>query len=89
MSDLAIAGMLFSFLVALAISAQIWGYDSRDGIESDQSSRRIAWMYDRPVASRGRPAGVLLAGALRVAARHLDEDTVRASDAGSRLAPAL
>ncbi len=89
MSDLAIAGMLFSFLVALAISAQIWGYDSRDGIESDQSSRRIAWMYDRPVASRGRPAGVLLAGALRVAARHLDEDTARAFNSDRGLVQAI
>ena len=31
MSDLAIAGLLIAFLIALAIAAPIWGYDSRDG----------------------------------------------------------
>jgi hypothetical protein len=89
MSDLAIAGMLFSFLVALALAAPIWGHDSRDGIESDQSSRRVAWLYDRPTAPRSRPAGVMLAGALRVAARHLDQDVVLESEVERQLARAV
>ena len=36
MSDLAIAGFLMAFLIGLAITAPIWGVDSRDGVESDQ-----------------------------------------------------
>jgi hypothetical protein len=32
MSDFAIAGLLIAFLIALAIMAPIWGYDSRDGV---------------------------------------------------------
>ncbi len=31
MSDLAIAGLLITLLIALAVAAPIWGYDSRDG----------------------------------------------------------
>ena len=36
MSDLAIAGLLMVFLIALAVTAPIWGCDSRDGAERDQ-----------------------------------------------------
>jgi len=32
MSDFAIAGLLLAFLIALAITAPIWGYDSRDRV---------------------------------------------------------
>ena len=54
MSDLAIAGILMAFLIALAIAAPIWGHDSRDRVESDQPSRRVAWLHDRNV---GQAAG--------------------------------
>jgi hypothetical protein len=74
MSELAIAGMVFSFLVALAIAAPIWGVDSRDGVESDQPSRRVAWLHDRPAPRSGRSASVLVAGALRNVAHSLDAD---------------
>ena len=40
------------FLVALAIAAPIWGYDSRDGVESDQPARRVTWLHDRHAVSR-------------------------------------
>ena len=75
MSDLAIAGVLLAFFVSLAIAAPIWGVDSRDGIESDQSSRRVAWLHDRAAgqaARTGRTASATLAGALRTAAHRLD-----------------
>jgi hypothetical protein len=85
MSDLEIAGMLFAFLVGLAIAAPIWGYDSRDGVESDQSARRVAWLHDRPV---GRPASVKVAGALRTVAHHLDAQAASAKQADPRLAEA-
>jgi hypothetical protein len=48
-SDLAIAGTILAFLVGLAIVAPVWGVDSRDGIESDQASRRADWLSGRPV----------------------------------------
>jgi hypothetical protein len=32
MSDFAIAGLLIACLIALAIMAPIWGYDSHDGV---------------------------------------------------------
>lgn len=47
MSDLAIAALLMVFLIALAIASPIWGVDSRDGVESDEPARRVAWLYDR------------------------------------------
>jgi hypothetical protein len=47
MSDVAIAGLVIAFLVALAITAPIWGYDSRDDVESDQPTRRVAWLHER------------------------------------------
>jgi hypothetical protein len=59
-------------MVALAITAPIWGYDSRDGVESDQSARRIAWLHDRPAAQPGRSTSVLVAGALRTVAQRID-----------------
>ncbi|MFN8632756.1 MAG: hypothetical protein U0893_02800 [Chloroflexota bacterium] len=76
MSDLAIAGMILGFFVGLAIAAPIWGYDSRDGIESDQPSRRVTWLYDRPSGHPQRSAGVALAGALRSVAYTLDAESV-------------
>jgi hypothetical protein len=39
MSDLAIAGDLLVLLLGLAVAAPVWGCDSRDGFESDQSLR--------------------------------------------------
>jgi hypothetical protein len=77
MSDLQIAGFLMAFLIGLAIAAPIWGADSRDGVESDQPSRRVAWLHDRPSrqpSSAPRPASVALAGALRMVAYRLDEE---------------
>ena len=35
--------VLLGFLVALAIAAPIWGYDSRDGFASLEYARRQAW----------------------------------------------
>lgn len=37
------AVILLTFLVALAIAAPIWGYDSRDGFASPEHARRQAW----------------------------------------------
>ena len=91
MSDLAIAGILMAFLIVLALAAPVWGYDSRDGVASDQPARRVAWLYDRhvgqPVGS-ARMATVALAGALRMVAYHLDEDAARPSRRDQRLAEA-
>jgi hypothetical protein len=91
MSDLAIAGVLMAFLIGLAISAPIWGVDSRDGIESDQPSRRVAWLHDRkagrPVGS-ARTASAALAGALRMVAYRLDEDATGPARTERRLAEA-
>jgi hypothetical protein len=47
MPDLVVAAMIFGFLLALAVAAPIWGYDSRDGVESDDAARRAPWLYDR------------------------------------------
>jgi hypothetical protein len=47
MPDLLVAAMIFVFLLALAVAAPIWGYDSRDGVESDDFARRASWLYDR------------------------------------------
>jgi hypothetical protein len=80
MSDLAIAGVLMAVLIALAISAPIWGADSRDGVESDQPSRRIAWLHDRPAGQSVGPAravSVALADVLRTVAYRLDETAPR------------
>jgi hypothetical protein len=44
MNDVAIAGVLFAFLVALAVAAPIWGADSRDGFEGNQALRRFGWL---------------------------------------------
>lgn len=56
MSDLAIAALIMTLLIGLAIAAPLWGYDSRDGVESDQAARRVAWLdRARPVPS-ARPA---------------------------------
>lgn len=83
MSDFAIAGLLLAFLVSLAIAAPIWGADSRDGIESDEAERRVAWMHggsggfaSGPATGRGAPLSVQvsLAGWLRILAHRLDAD---------------
>jgi hypothetical protein len=89
MSDFAIAGMLLAFLIGLAIAAPIWGVDSRDGIESDQSARRVAWLQGSQHGSAfgqaqafmtGRSTGFVVAGMLRSAARRIDADAVSGSD---------
>ncbi len=78
MSDLAIAALLMGFLIALAITAPIWGYDSRDGITSDQAARRVAWLGPQATGTRSAvsvsTAGLLVAGALRSMAYRLDAD---------------
>jgi hypothetical protein len=84
MSDLAIAALIMGFLIGLAITAPIWGYDSRDGIESDQTARRAAWMHphnagfismrSHGIAGTTQAAGLLVAGVLRSAAYRLDAD---------------
>ena len=91
MSDLAIAGIVMAFLIALAITAPIWGYDSRDGVESDQPARRVAWLHDRSLGrtvSTARTATVALAGALRTVAYRLDEEAARPAHPDQRLAEA-
>ena len=46
--------ILLAFLVALAIAAPIWGYDSRDGFASLEYARRQAWWGpDAGPATRG------------------------------------
>ena len=78
MNDLAIAALLMGLLISLAITAPIWGYDSRDGVESDQPARRTAWLQPHDAAAGGRRspevAGVLVAGMLRSMAYRLDAD---------------
>jgi hypothetical protein len=91
MSDLAIAGFLMAFLIGLAISAPIWGVDSRDGVESDEPSRRVAWLHDRNVGQPSgstRTAGAALAGALRTVAYRLDAEAARPAVPEQRLAEA-
>jgi hypothetical protein len=91
MSDLAIAGIIMAFLIALAIAAPIWGVDSRDGIESDQPSRRVAWLHDRKAGQHVgsmRTATVVLAGALRMVAYRLDEESASPARPEPRLAEA-
>jgi hypothetical protein len=87
-SDFAIAGVLLSLLVALAVAARIWGYDSRDGVESDQPARRAAWLYDRPTSQTSRPTSVVVAGALRTVAFHLDAQAASTAAQEQRLAEA-
>jgi hypothetical protein len=97
MSDYAVAAMILVFLVALAVAAPIWGVDSRDGIESDQAARRVAWLHGSPAGMAlghghsgigGRSAGVLLAGVLRSAARRLDNEAVGRSELDAQASPA-
>ena len=89
MSDFAIAGMLLAFLIGLAVAAPIWGVDSRDGIESDQTARRVAWLQGgQHVAAlgqaqafmTGRSTSFVVAGMLRSAARQIDAGAVSGSD---------
>jgi hypothetical protein len=79
MSDLAIAAFIFACMVALAVTAPLWGYDSRDGVESDESARRMSWLHGRPGAQPGRSTSVMVAGALRTVAHRLDAQTATAS----------
>ena len=91
MSDLTIAGLLIAVLIALALAAPIWGHDSRDGVRSDQPSRRVAWLHDRNVGQAARPArsaSVALAGALRMVAYRLDEGATNPARPEGRLAEA-
>ena len=50
MHDLIVAAALVTFLLALAVAAPIWGADSRDGVESLEPARRVAWLH-RPGSS--------------------------------------
>ncbi|MDP8923928.1 MAG: hypothetical protein M3O34_13735 [Chloroflexota bacterium] len=53
--------ILFGFLVALAIAAPLWGYDSRDGFTSREYARRQAWWggdADRRMRVDASPARV-------------------------------
>ena len=46
MPDLIVAATIFAFMLGLAAAAPIWGYDSRDGIRSDEhelSRFQITW----------------------------------------------
>jgi hypothetical protein len=91
MSDLGIALLLFGFLVGLAITAPIWGVDSRDGVDSDEPARRVAWLHDRGTGQPAQPtrsAGVALAGALRTVAHHLDAEAATLATSDGRLAEA-
>jgi hypothetical protein len=80
--DLIAATTIFAFLLGLAVAAPIWGYDGRDGVESDQYARRAPWLYDRQAASRstsvagsGSRGSRRLAGAsLMVRHRHHHDD---------------
>jgi hypothetical protein len=86
MSDVAIAGMLLAFLIGLAVAAPIWGVDSRDGIDSDQSARRVAWLQHgtsfgpSQAFMSGRSVGLAVAGALRSAAYRIDADATSERD---------
>jgi len=95
MSDFAIAGLILSFLIGLAIAAPIWGVDSRDGIESDQSARRVAWLQGGHTGAAlgqvqafvtGRSTGLVVANMLRSAARRIDAEAAGGSDPARRTA---
>lgn len=88
MSDVAIAGVLLAFFVVLALTAPIWGFDSRDGVDSDQPARRVAWLNDAQVGSAstvrwsgrvGSASTTRTANLLRAAARRLDPDVAHGS----------
>lgn len=97
MSDYTIAALLLSFLVALAVAAPIWGVDSRDGIESDQTARRVAWLSGGAGAAsieflaRGagaRSTSALMAGLLRSMAKRLDHEAAEGASLDRRIAHA-
>lgn len=58
------AVILLTFLVALAIAAPIWGYDSRDGFASLEHTRRQTWWVPDagPSARTGVGVAVLAPG---------------------------
>lgn len=82
MPDLIVAAMIFVFLLTLAVTAPIWGYDSRDGVESDDYARRAPWLYDRRSAAGSalgagpdlRGTGRLAGASLFVDHRHRHDD---------------
>lgn len=43
-------------VVALALAAPRWGYDSTDGVDSPEYGRRAAWGSERIVQARGKGA---------------------------------
>jgi hypothetical protein len=96
-SDFAVAGMILAFLVGLAVAAPIWGIDSRDGIESDQSARRVAWLQGAqhgPLLSKahagvsGYSVGVAMAGVLRSVARRIDSTADITANLDCQVVPA-
>ena len=97
MSDFAVAGMLLTILVGLAVAAPIWGVDSRDGIESDQSARRVAWLQggqQGPLLGKaqagvhGYTVGIAMAGMLRSVARRVDGTVDVTADLDRQVVPA-
>lgn len=91
MSDIAIAGMLLAFLIGLAVAAPIWGVDSRDGVDSDQSARRVAWLsggWGRNLGQHAptQTAGLVMAGLLRSAADRIDADACVDHERGRQVA---
>ena len=40
--------IVIGFLVGLAIAAPRWGYDSTDGVDSQEWGRRALWWAERP-----------------------------------------
>jgi len=67
MPDLIVAATIFAFMLGLAVAAPIWGYDSRDGVESDQYARRAPWLYD----PNARSGSALTAASLSGGTSHL------------------
>jgi hypothetical protein len=62
MPDLLVAIAIMSFFLLLAVAAPIWGYDSRDGIDSNEYARRAPWLYDR----RSRTSGTTTVASVSV-----------------------
>ena len=97
MSDFAVAGMILTCLVALAVAAPTWGVDSRDGIESDQSARRVAWLQGgqhgpphgkAQAGVGGNSVGVAMAGVLRSVAHRIDSSAENTADLGRQVVAA-
>ncbi|MCC7371292.1 MAG: hypothetical protein IT306_22940 [Chloroflexi bacterium] len=93
MSDVAVAGVLLAFFIALAITAPIWGFDSRDGVHSDEPARRVAWLHGphshlsqaASWSSRvGSASGSRTAHLLRSAASRLEPEVATLASAQGR-----